>query len=361
MLFSYSVILSTLRFHCDFRLLDKSLQEMTTTSHEVSESFEAGSAQREDYVPSKPPTRILLGMSSFASSQSLRGMTTNSEPVRHFLSTFRSRGYFDIDTVRAYASSPAGSCEKFLGCMDLEKWANVSTKISSLERKSHSICHLKDRITCSSKAYNNDIDIMYLRASDMSASLFETCQAIDQAYKQGKFARFGLFDCSVREISNILRICEENVFVKPSVYQGEYNLFCRRSEQSLFDILRQNDIAFYAYNPAACESSLLFLDPNNQAALIPSPLSPSSAHQLFHDRSFVSYAKLSRLAKSFGLCGHAVALRWTVYHSRIAAEKGDGIIMEAANVRDLERNLDILEQGPLPDLLVEHIDAAWKS
>lgn len=48
-------------------------------------------------------------------------------------------------------------------------------------------------------------------------------------------------------LEEFLDICEEKGFVKPSVFQGQYNAVCRRPEQDLMPLLRKHGIAFYAY------------------------------------------------------------------------------------------------------------------
>lgn len=36
-------------------------------------------------------------------------------------------------------------------------------------------------------------------------------------------------------------------YVKPGVYQGQYNLLARKPEELLMPLLRSNGISFYAY------------------------------------------------------------------------------------------------------------------
>jgi aflatoxin B1 aldehyde reductase len=52
-------------------------------------------------------------------------------------------------------------------------------------------------------------------------------------------------------------------------------------------------------------------------------------------------------------------LRWVIWHSQLDASYGDGVIIGASSVKQLRENLDILEQGPLPEKLVEIIGKAW--
>lgn len=47
-------------------------------------------------------------------------------------------------------------------------------------------------------------------------------------------------------VADFVAVCEEQGYVKPSVYQGLYNLLSRESEK-LFPLLRRHGIAFHAY------------------------------------------------------------------------------------------------------------------
>ncbi|EHK16215.1 uncharacterized protein TRIVIDRAFT_196045 [Trichoderma virens Gv29-8] len=46
---------------------------------------------------------------------------------------------------------------------------------------------------------------------------------MDKAYREGKFKRFGLSNYTAAEVEQFLKITEERGFVKPTVYQGQYN------------------------------------------------------------------------------------------------------------------------------------------
>lgn len=46
-------------------------------------------------------------------------------------------------------------------------------------------------------------------------------------------------------------VCEMEGYVKPSVYQGQYNALCRRGERQLLSTLRANNVAFHAYSRTA--------------------------------------------------------------------------------------------------------------
>ena len=57
-----------------------------------------------------------------------------------------------------------------------------------------------------------------------------------------------------------------------------------------------------------------------------------------------------------GTTGHAVALRWVLHHSMLDAKLGDGMIIGASSLKQLEENLEICKAGPLPAHLVKLVD-----
>lgn len=289
------------------------------------------------------------------------------EELQQFLASFRRRGYADIDTARAYPVGRGGTCEKLLGEKQLKlgTWANTSTKVSSFMPGSHKSRHIKSSINKSLEALDADsVDIMYLHAPDKVTPFYETCKAMNEAYLEGQFERFGLSNYSVEQVEEVIQICEEHSFVKPSVYQGQYNPICRGAEDRLFDVLREHNIAFYAYSPSACgffSNKVSRSSANDKESRwnIASPLGAKYTGDYFHDDLFAAAETVRVQARRYGISGHAAALRWTTWHSQLAAEHGDAVIVGASRLGQLEENLDILEQGPLPEPLVKVLDKVW--
>ena len=320
------------------------------------------------HMPSKPPLRVVLGTASVGSSKSPLAKITTTEEVSKFVSTFRSRGYLDIDTARAYPVGRGGTCEALLGekPLRLSKWANVSTKVSSFMPGSHRAKNIALSIDRSLEALDADsVDVMYLHAPDRATPFKETCQAMHNAFIDGKFERFGLSNYTVEEVEEIIKICEENGFVKPSVYQGQYNPICRGAEERLFPVLREYNIAFYAYSPSACgffskKVTRASARDKNSRWNIASPLGAKYSGDYFHDPLFAAAEIVRQQAARYGITGHAAALRWTTWHSELGAEFGDSVIVGASKINQLAENLDILEQGPLPEPLVETINGVWE-
>ena len=59
--------------------------------------------------------------------------------------------------------------------------------------------------------------------------------------------QLGVSNFSPELLSEFLRICEDKGYVKPSVYQGQYNLLSRDYETTLFPLLRKYGMTFTAY------------------------------------------------------------------------------------------------------------------
>lgn len=88
---------------------------------------------------------------------------------------------------------------------------------------------------------------MYLHAPDRATPFEETCRAMDEAWREGKFRRWGVSNFTAGEVERVWEICERGGLVRPSVYQGRYNALVREGEGELFPVLRRLGIGFFAY------------------------------------------------------------------------------------------------------------------
>ncbi|TPX15458.1 uncharacterized protein E0L32_004438 [Thyridium curvatum] len=174
---------------------------------------------------SKVPLNLVLGTNNIGdSSKDPVATIDSSEQAKAFLETFAQRGYSEVDTAR---------CSKVMAAP-----------------------HTKDNILKGIDALLEDlkikqIDIKYLHMPDRATPFDQLCEAMDHSIRETKIRRWGLCNYAADEVAQIVRICEERGFVKPSVYQGPYNAAVRGAEKDLFKVLRDNDMSFYAYSPAA--------------------------------------------------------------------------------------------------------------
>lgn len=161
---------------------------------------------------------------------------------------FYSRGYRDLDTARGYSPHAPRTSEPLLGAVEAGKRFNIDTKIFPYGDHPHSKQNIGNNINESLDALKvPQIGVEYLHVPDRTTPFEETCEAMDKAYREGKFRRFGLSNHTAEEVQKIVQICEDRGFVKPSVYQGQYNAVVRGGEKELFPVLRKLGIAFYAW------------------------------------------------------------------------------------------------------------------
>lgn len=64
-------------------------------------------------------------------------------------------------------------------------------------------------------------------------------------------------------------------------------------------------------------------------------------------------------AEKYGISGHAAAIRWTAFHSKLDGKYGDGVIFSASKIEQLHNTLDAFEAGPLPAELADAITAVY--
>ena len=91
------------------------------------------------------------------------------------------------------------------------------------------------------------LDMLFIHVPDRETDLEDTLRAIDEEYKAGKFKNFGVSNYSEAEVGEILKICGEKGYVKPSVYQGHYNAVVRGGEKGLMRVVRREGMGFWAF------------------------------------------------------------------------------------------------------------------
>ena len=67
------------------------------------------------------------------------------------------------------------------------------------------------------------VDIFYLHAADRSVPFEETLQEVNKMHKEGKFVNLGLSNFTAFEVAEVVIMCKERGWVRPTIYQGVYN------------------------------------------------------------------------------------------------------------------------------------------
>jgi aflatoxin B1 aldehyde reductase len=366
-----------------------------------------------------PTPKIVFGTASI-------GDRITGASAQEALDLFHAHGHVEIDTAAVYPPPNPGASESEIGQIHPD-WAAVSTKVMPGVERANSREKLQQSLTSSLEKLNGlDVDILYFHAPDAATPMDEQAKAMDEASREGKFKRFGISNFSPEQVEELVgiagregewfafcpiwycRFCSRSEiwlltgYVKPSVYQGQYNLLARKGEVDLLPVLRKHGIAYYAYSwvMMTAELSIAF---NRDAYLkLPSPAaagmltgkvsrenSKDSSSRWYTEHMggqiysaskfaspgrrwfcwqlsgyhkpaiFTASQKIQDAAKAHNLSGHAVALRWCIHHSALSGEHGDAIIVGASSLDQLKENLEVCDAGPLPEEVVQTIDGIW--
>lgn len=159
-----------------------------------------------------------------------------------------------------------------------------------------------------------------------------------------------------------IAVSEEKGYVKPTAYQGIYNLISREAEAALLPLLRKHGISFNAYSPLAA-GFLTGKATTGQAEGTrfdaAHPLSPYIRAKYDRPQYHSSIEKLLAVLKPNNISPTEAALRWICYHS--ARGEGDGVILGASRLEQVKQNAEDVKKGPLPEAVVTEIEEVWRA
>ncbi|KAK6525324.1 hypothetical protein TWF694_005467 [Orbilia ellipsospora] len=330
---------------------------------------------------------IVLGAMGFGQSAAVAMTSTarihSPEETAKILEKFTSKGYKEVDTARIYGE---GTSESYLASADwkgrgvimgtkLYPTANMPIPIPEDMKYNHHRGGVRRGLMASLKALETDkIDLFYLHGPDRTVEYEVTLRELNELHQEGLFNRWGVSNYAAWEVAQMCEICNQNGWVKPTVYQGVYSYITRSVEQELIPCLRKYGISLYVFNPLAgglltgkytkdttqFEEGSRFDDKRL--------LGKSAKSRYWNDTVFEAVDLVRPAADKNGLTMVECALRWLVHHSALKKDLGDAIIIGVSSLNHLESNLqdvekgplpEDVEKGPLPEDVVQAIDAAW--
>lgn len=182
------------------------------------------------------------------------------------------------------------------------------------------------------------VDIMFLHAYDYETPLEETLRTMHELYKEGTWNEWGLSNFSLKQCQEVIRLCEEKEYKKPKVYQGMYNVLCRKVEE-VFPLLEKEGMCFWAYNPLC--GGLVSGKKSKESGRFSNPIYQS----IFWNDDMVNVCQtLNTLAHSHSMKGGGIelALCWLRDHSKLDFKRNDAILLGASTVSQFQQNWDIL-------------------
>lgn len=188
-------------------------------------------------------------------------------------------------------------------------------------------------------------------------------EAIQTLHTQGMFEKFGLSNFTKDQVLEYYDYAKSNGCVLPTVYQCSYSVAVRRNETELFPTLRKLGISIQAYSPMA--GGLLAKTPEfiNQGKgnWDPNTMFGKLFRDLYYKPCYMNMLhEFGSLSQTSGISRSGLAYRWIRYHSALASDFGDEMILGSVTVEQLEQALAELENGPLPKWVVKRIDELWE-
>ncbi|TGO51920.1 hypothetical protein BOTNAR_0340g00040 [Botryotinia narcissicola] len=279
---------------------------------------------------------------------------STKELVQDAIEVLKALNISHIDTAGIYPPTNHGRSEELLGEVGAASQGfSIGTKIlatklgyGSGELEASAIRKSLD--TSFNRLGVDQVDILYCHQPDPATPLREQAAALNDHFEKGSFKRLGVSNFAPKLFQEFIQVCEENGFVKPSVYQGDYNLITRGMEKELLPILRVQSMSFFAFRALAAG----FLTGNFSAGKSDGtrfsddhPLGKAFQNLCGAPKLQQAMKNLENILAPLGISGREASLRWIYHHSKLG--DGDGIILGASKISQIRVNVASISAGPL--------------
>ena len=289
------------------------------------------------------------------------GPQLDLEASRNMVLRFLETGNVELDTAYVYN---AGDTEKYLGDIlpKIDSKYYLATKVhpritGKLDRETI----LMEFNESLSRMNRDKVDLLYFHFPDGKTPIDEALDTIAELYEQGQVKELGLSNYPAWQVVDIWHKCEAYGCPRPTVYQGMYNALCRNVEPELFPAIRSLGMRFYAFNPLA--GGLLTgkhmqdekLEGDGRFARL-----KSYRDRYWKQSYFDAIGEIKKACEAENIPMAEAAYRWLVNHSMIKSELGDGILLGASRIEQMEQNLIAVTKGELPQSILDAMDSAWE-
>lgn len=289
------------------------------------------------------------------------GQQVNIDLAEEMMKMFLQSQNTEIDTAYVYNE---GDSEKILGNL-LKEYNRESYQIAT--KVNPRITGKLDEEAVYTQFYeslrrmNVDyVDILYLHFPDPNTPIEIALKACDKLYKEGRIKELGFSNFPAWLVVDAYYRCKENGWILPTVYQGMYNALNRNAESELFTALRCFGIRYYAYNPLA--GGILsgkYVDFNEKPETGRFACRVNYKNRYWKESYFEALKELKKACDNENISVVEAVLRWMSNHSALDGKYGDGILIGASKLSQLEQNLSYLNGKPLSDRLLQVFEELW--
>lgn len=299
--------------------------------------------------------KIVLGTMNF-------GPQLDLEASRNMVTSFLKTGNVELDTAYVYNG---GTTEEYLGCIlpELEDGSYyLATKVhpritGKLDRET-----ILMEFNESLRRMNREsVDLLYFHFPDGKTPIDEALETIAELKEQGKIKELGLSNYPAWQVVDIWNKCDKYGCPKPTIYQGMYNALCRNVDAELLPAIRHLGMRFYAFNPLA--GGLLTgkhmqdekLEGDGRFARL-----KSYRDRYWKTSYFDAVNEIKVACEKEGVPMVEAAYRWLINHSQMRASEGDGILLGASKIQQMEQNMACVDKGELPESILAAMNEAWE-
>lgn len=309
------------------------------------------------------PPQLLFGAAGFGDEFS------TADSVREVLEALKAYGIVTVDTAALYPPTDVGASEKLLGEAAAAKLGfKVDTKVlvtgmdtSGTLEPAKIEASVNTSFQRLQLQHGHHIRVLHAHAPDTTTPIKDQAAAFDAEYRKGRFEKFGVCNFPPDTLKEYLEVCDKEGYVKPSVYQGRYNVIARELE-GIFPLLREHGIVFNAHSPLGTGFLSGSLTSGNIAGsrFAEGNIMGMSARQQYDRKEMHDVINhLSTVLEPVGITKVEAALRWLCFHSKL--NDGDGVILGASKLVQLKQNVESIKNGPLPEDIVSAMNALWET
>ena len=129
----------------------------------------------------------------------------------------------------------------------------------------------------------------------------------------------------------------------------------------MFPAIRALGMRFYAFNPLA-GGMLTGKHQHFEDAPEPGRFARLKSYRdrYWKQSYFDAVDEIRNACEAEGIPMVEAAYRWLCNHSCLDATKGDGILLGASKITQMEQNMEAAKRGELPQSILDAMDGAWE-
>ncbi|RYC64266.1 hypothetical protein CHU98_g1957 [Xylaria longipes] len=209
------------------------------------------------------------------------------------------------------------------------------------------------------------VNVLYVHRGDPATPLEEQIQGFVAQIVKGHCKAWGVSNVRPEMLENMLRLCEQNGWPKPSYYQGTYNVISRvhRFLRPTRPCALGTAFVDRTYSNMAVAAGFLtgkFVNGQHAGTRMgdDNPLGKYIQQMYGSEDVLSAVKKFDTETRALGLTPLEVSIRWVFHHSKLTDE--DCVLLGASKVEQVIENVAFIRKGPLSDQVLPLVEKLWE-